>query len=68
MRLSPEMEDLIRELQEYERNGCTICLGGRPSRPWEVAAACFRENSTYMRDVESDDSKIIRKINFIKVK
>lgn len=65
---SPEEEALLTELEQYRDNGCQICLNGRPCRPERAAAACVREDCSYMRDFVSDDQERIRKINFIKIK
>ena len=58
---------LIRELEEYRKNGCIICLNGRPSAPERVISACLREESSYMRDFVSDDQSRIRKVDFIEI-
>ena len=58
---------LIRELEEYRKNGCIICLNGRPCAPERVISACSREESSYMRDFVSDDQKRIRKVDFIDI-
>ncbi len=65
---SPEMKSLVEELSGYERSGCQICLGGKPCRPVDAAAACVREHFRYMRDIESDETDVIRKINFIRIR
>lgn len=65
---SQEEEDLLKELEQYRDSGCQICLNGKPCRPERVAAACVREDCSYMRDFVSDDQERIRKINFIKIK
>ena len=59
-------EALLQELNEYWRNGCEICLNGRPSSPERVAYTCVRDG--YMRDIISDSEQHIREINFIRLK
>ena len=65
---TPEEMALLEELAAYQRSGCSICLNGRPCYPQDVVAACFRENTQYMRDIVSDDGQTIRKIDFIRIR
>lgn len=67
-RFTQEEEALLRELEQYEENGCMICLNGRPSMPERVVSACLRENGGYMRDFVSDEEKHIQKINFVRIR
>lgn len=61
-------QTLRRELEQYRRNGCMICLNGRPSSPEKIISACLRENGSYMRDFVSDETQRVKKIDFIKIK
>ena len=59
---------LAQELTAYQKNGCRICLNGRPCSPDKLAhILCMRENNNYMRDIISDESEKIREINFIRI-
>ena len=68
MRFTAAQMELLEELRSYQREGCSIYLNGRPSMPGEVVAACFREDTSYMRDIVSDEHAVIRKINFVRIK
>lgn len=59
---------LRRELEEYRRKGCIVCLNGRPSAPEKIISACLREKGSYMRDFVSDETERVEKIDFIKIK
>lgn len=59
---------LRRELEEYRKNGCMVCLNGKPSVPEKIISACLREKGSYMRDFVSDEKEQIKKIDFIKIK
>ena len=59
---------LRRELEEYRKNGCMVCLNGKPSVPEKIIYACLREKGSYMRDFVSDEKEQIKKIDFIKIK
>ena len=59
----------MRELREYEREGTSLYLDGKPSRPEEIVSACMlAEETNYMRDFIGDEDQRIRKFNFIKIK
>lgn len=65
---SPAEHELAQELTAYQKNGCRICLNGKPCSPERIARiVCMRESSTYMRDIISDGSEQIQEINFIRV-
>ena len=59
---------LLQELVQYRKNGCIICLNGRPCRPERIVAACLREDCSYMRDFVSDEKQQVEKLDFIKIK
>ena len=59
---------LRRELEEYRKNGCMVCLNGKLSVPEKIISACLREKGSYMRDFVSDEKEQIKKIDFIKIK
>lgn len=63
-----EQEALCAELESYEQSGCAIYLNGNPSRPEQVVRACVREHSRYMRDILSDETNKIMRIDFIKIR
>ena len=64
-----EAAALIQELREYEREGTSLYLEGKRSRPEEIASACMlAEETNYMRDFIGDEDQRIRKINFIRIK
>ncbi len=63
-----EEERLLQELRQYRESGCSICLNGKPCMPEKVAAVCFRENVSYMRDLVSDEKDHIRKIDFVRIR
>ena len=65
---TPAELSLLQELNAYQRNGCLICLDGRPVSPEKIVYACLRENRQYMRDIIGDSSQCIRKINFIRLR
>ena len=60
---------LLKELQNYEREGTQLYLGNRPSSAEDITRACvFAEDSDYMRDFVSDDTDRITEIHFIRIK
>ena len=59
---------LLQELNAYRKQGCQICLNGKPMSPEKVAYTCVREKHQYMRDIISDGNQTIQKINFIRVR
>lgn len=63
-----QQQALLQELEQYRKNGCIICLNGRPCRPERIVAACLREDCSYMRDFVSDEKQQVKKIDFIKIK
>lgn len=62
-----EEQALLQELEQYQKNGCIICLNGRASTPERIVAACLREECSYMRDFVSDEKQQVKKIDFIKI-
>ena len=65
---TPAEVSLLQELNAYRRQGCQICLNGKPVSPEKVVYTCVREKNQYMRDIISDGSQTIQKINFIRVR
>lgn len=65
---SPDWQAVVDELRGYEQEGCLLYLSGRPSHPGEIAAACVREESGYMRDFLTDKEQQIRGINFVHIR
>lgn len=59
---------MMRELEDYEREGTHLYLGNRPSRAREIVSACLlAEDSDYMRDFISDEKEHITEIHFIRI-
>ncbi len=60
---------LVRELQDYEREGTHLYLGNRPSSAEDIARACLlAEDSEYMRDFVGDETDRITEIHFIRIR
>lgn len=61
--------ELMKELRSYEQEGMQLCLNGSPCASKDIVDACMiEEEQNYMRDFISDDSKHIRRINFVKIR
>ena len=58
---------LLQELNAYYKNGCTICLNGRPVSTKYLVDICLHDGS-YMRDIIADSTQTIREINFIRLR
>lgn len=62
------MNALLKELQNYEREGTHLYLGNNPSSAEDITKAClFAEDSAYMRDFVGDEADRITEIHFIRV-
>lgn len=61
-------DSLLRELQNYEREGTHLYLGNFPSKAEEIVEACMvAEDFDYMRDFVSDEKDRITEIHFVKI-
>lgn len=61
--------ELMKELRSYEQEGMQLCLNGSPCASKDIVDACMiAEEQNYMRDFISDDSRHIRRINFVKIR
>lgn len=59
---------LLKELQNYEREGTHLYLGNRPSNAEDIVRACrIAEDSDYMRDFVGDEKDRITEIHFIRI-
>ena len=59
---------LMRELQEYEKQGTQLYLEDHLCRAEEIVRACqLAEDSDYMRDFISDDRDHITEIHFVRI-
>lgn len=57
--------ELEVELELYQERGISLYLGGQPSSPQSIAAACqIAEDGGYMRDYTEDESGQIARVNF----
>ena len=62
---SAALKALIMELEQYRRQGVSLCLNGIPSSPQYIANACLlAEGGGYMRDYKADQEGKIRKVDF----
>ena len=62
---SAALKALILELEQYRRQGVSLCLNGIPSSPQYIANACLlADGGGYMRDYRTDPEGKIRRVDF----
>ncbi|MCI8293595.1 MAG: hypothetical protein HFH53_08725 [Hespellia sp.] len=65
---NPEMQDLYRELENYEKKGVRIKLDGSQVSPLQVIAAYeVKERGSYMRDYVLNPSGYIEELSFYNI-